>query len=474
VQIVADEDGVIEADEKVYLFFGMGRGGDFYYALDVTNPESPQVLWKLDGDTLPGVGQTWSAPMPTRIDVGSAIQNPDKLVLVMGGGYEPDQDSVALTTDTIGNSIYIVDSVSGALLWHGSRDGTHKDFNLSGHSMSYSIPGRIRLVDVDGDGFTDRMYAGDMGGQVWRFDVDNGQPAASLVNGGVIASLGGAATPAAEHTRRFYNAPDVAFINARDQSFTHIGIGSGHRGHPLDLTVEDNFYALRDYALTPLTQAQFDARAVIGHTDLTLVDFSNNVPSTGPGWRLPLDIGGWNGEKVLAEARTFANQVIFSTFQPSATILDSCMPQLGRNRTYAMSVYNGTPVLNLDGSADDEPLTTSDLFVEASGGILPVAQVLFLDNDSNGDGLPDVEADTDLDGIDDSVDDDADGDGTPDGEEDRDGDGVRNDMDDDDDNDGILDVDETSGGLVCVGLRCFVGVLDNDPIRAFWSQESVD
>ena len=274
--------------------------------------------------------------------------------------------------------------------------------------------------------------------------------------------------------RRFYNAPDVAFINAPDTSFIHIGIGSGHRGHPLDLTVEDNFYALRDYAGAPLTQAQFDARTVISHTDLTLVNVSNNVPSSGPGWRLELDIGGWNGEKVLAEARTFANQVIFSTFQPSTTIVDSCIPQLGTNRTYAMSVYNGTPVLNLDGSADGEPLTTSDLFVEAQGGILPVAQALFLDNDSDGDGLPDIEDDTDNDGIDDSADDDDNGNGIPDGEEDPDGDGVRNDQDDDDDNDGIPDVDETNGGIVCVGLRCFTGVLTNDPIRAFWSQESVD
>ena len=30
--MVADNDGVIETGEKVYLFFGMGRGGDFYYA----------------------------------------------------------------------------------------------------------------------------------------------------------------------------------------------------------------------------------------------------------------------------------------------------------------------------------------------------------------------------------------------------------------------------------------------------------
>ncbi len=471
VQIVADSDGLIEPGEKVYLFFGAGRGGQFYYALDVSNPESPQFLWKLDGDTLPGLGYTMSAPMPTRIDVADApanADNPDQLVLVLGGGYELDQDNSALTTDTTGNSIYIVDSESGALLWHGSYDGTHKDFNLSGRSMNYSIPGRVRVVDMDGNGFADRLYAGDMGGQVWRFDITNGEPAASLINGGVIASLGGAANSGPTNVRRFYNAPDVAFINTPTGSFMHVGIGSGHRGHPLDLVVQDYFYALRDSA-APLTQTLFDTRPVIQHSELALVSGSSTVASTG-GWKFALDVGGWNGEKVLAEGRTFANQVIFSTFSPTVSAVDGCQPALGTNRTYVVSVYNGSPVLNLDGSADG----SDDLFVEAEGGILPAAQVLFLANDLNGDGIPDIEADTDQDGIPDSEEEDPDGDGIPYAEEDPDNDGIPNALDDDDDGDGILDADEDDGGIVCVGLRCFTGLLDNDPIRTFWAQESLD
>jgi type IV pilus assembly protein PilY1 len=511
IQMVADNDGIIEPGEKVYLFFGMGRGGDFYYGLDVTDPLSPQLLWKLDSGTLPGLGQTWSSPMPTRIDVAGATQNADKLVLVLGGGYEPDQDNANLTTDIIGNSIYIVDSVSGALLWHGSRDGVHKDFNVSGRSMDYSIPARIRVIDIDGDGFADRMYAGDMGGQVWRFDITNGQSAANLVVGAVIAQLGGApsVSPNPEDVRRFYNAPDVAFISTRDQNFIHVGIGSGHRGHPLSTSVEDSFYALRDYAIGARTQAQLDGLTLIEHDDLVPVTGVNtSVASNAPGWRIDLSIGGWNGEKVLAEARTFANQVIFSTFQPSTTV-STCEPQLGTNRTYAMSVYNGNPVMNLDSSADPTTLTMSDVFVEAEGGILSAAQALFVDRDSDGDGIPDAEDDSDGDGLSDANDDDDNGDGVPDDMEDPDGDGVPNYMDgdddgdgmpddvdseprrpnanedpdgdgipnyldDDDDGDGVLDVDDDNDDVVCVALRCFSGVMRNDPIRTFWAQDSVD
>jgi type IV pilus assembly protein PilY1 len=473
IQMVADNDGVIGAGEKVYLFFGMGRGGDFYYGLDVTDPLAPQLLWRRDGATLPGLGQTWSSPMPTRMDIQGAPYDPanvDKLVLVMGGGYEPDQDNNALSTDTIGNSIYIVDSMNGNLLWHGSRDGVHKDFNVVGRAMDYSIPSRIRVVDIDGNGFADRLYAGDMGGQVWRFDVSNGQSAANVIAGGVIAQLGGApnAAPALVDTRRFYNTPDVAFINTREGNFIHVGIGSGHRGHPLSTSVRDRFYALRDYATAPQTQAQFDARPLI--TDGALVPVTTVNPTVawgGPGWRIDLGIGGWNGEKVLSEARTFENQVFFSTFQPSTTVA-TCQPQLGTNRTYAMSVYNGAPVMNLDSSADPSTLTMSDLFVQSQGGILSAAQALFVANDANNDGIPDVEQDTDGDGIPDADDPDANGNGIPDAMEDADGDGIPNYLDPDWGGNSGDDV------VVCVALRCFTGVMTNDPIRTFWSQESVD
>jgi hypothetical protein len=301
----------------------------------------------------------------------------------------------------------------------------------------------------------------------------------------------------------------VAFISTRDQNFIHVGIGSGHRGHPLSTSVEDSFYALRDYAIGARTQAQLDGLTLIEHDDLVPVTGVNtSVASNAPGWRIDLSIGGWNGEKVLAEARTFANQVIFSTFQPSTTV-STCEPQLGTNRTYAMSVYNGNPVMNLDSSADPTTLTMSDVFVEAEGGILSAAQALFVDRDSDGDGVPDAEDDSDGDGLSDANDADDNGDGVPDdmedpdgdgvpnymdgdddgdgmpddvdseprrpnANEDPDGDGIANSLDDDDDGDGVLDVDDDNDDVVCVALRCFSGVMRNDPIRTFWAQDSVD
>jgi type IV pilus assembly protein PilY1 len=433
----------------------MRRGGDFYYGLDVTNPSDPQLLWRLDGANLPGAGQSWAAPVPTRIDIQGAAQNADKLVLVIGGGYEPDQDDPSASTDGVGNSIYIVDSITGALLWHGSNTGLHKNFNVAGRAMDYSIPADVKVIDLDGDRLADRLYAADMGGQIWRLDITNGQPASSLIAGGVIAQLGGAplASAPASAVRRFYYAPDVAMVSTKDYNFIHIGIGSGHRARPTSLATEDRFYALRDYGVGTKTQAQFDAATPI--TDASLVPVTSvntDVPNGSPGWRLDLNAGGWLGEKVLAESRTFDYEVMFTTFRPN-TSPSSCEPQLGTNRLYRMSLFNGKPVNNLDGIGDDDALTMTDLYTESQGGILSTPQVIFLDGDADGDGIPDGE------------DPDDDNDGTLDGQ------------DDDSDGDGIPNADDTNrrGGAVnCVGFVCFPAGFGNTPVRAFWNQENVD
>ena len=104
--MVADNDGVIETGENVYLFFGMGRGGDFYYALDVSDRTRRQLKWRIDGATLTGSARRGRRRRPPKsTSTASSIWR-----VVIGGGYEADQDSANLTTDTIGNSIYIVDS----------------------------------------------------------------------------------------------------------------------------------------------------------------------------------------------------------------------------------------------------------------------------------------------------------------------------------------------------------------------------
>ena len=424
--VQADGDGVIEPDagERAYLFFGMRRGGSSYYGLDVSRPDSPQVLWRLDHTELPRLGQSWSTPVPTRMRIQGARQNAQSLALVFGGGYDPSQDRYDGSTDLQGNALFIIDALNGNLLWRAGPGGP--DFNAE--DMQYSIPADVRVIDLDIDGFADRLYAADMGGQIWRFDVFNGRPPASLISGGVIARLGGApaAAPAASESRRFYYAPDVALAGRGAQRFIHIGIGSGHRARPNSLATQDRFFALRDHVVfESLTQAEYETLTPV--PDGALVDITDNlqqsIPFGSPGWRLDLDEGGWRGEKVLAESRSFNNRIFFTTFTPAAGAqgsVDNCQPAPGTNRLYVVNLFNGDPVRNFDRLGDDSQLTEADRSTEVPGSIAGEAVFLFPPADD-----PDCAG-----------------------------------------------AECSPPPLACVGLTCLPSGFDNAPVRTYWRQET--
>ena len=145
-------------------------------------------------------------------------------VLVFGGGYDPDEDTVGYVEDNVGVGVYMVDALNGNLLW---RAGPDDGANLRLTDMKHAIPGDVRVIDLTGDGYADRMYAADMGGRVWRFDIHNGQDRDNLVTGGVFASLGNAhlATHPAATTRRFYSAPDVSFLSSGGRTWINVALG---------------------------------------------------------------------------------------------------------------------------------------------------------------------------------------------------------------------------------------------------------
>jgi Tfp pilus assembly protein, tip-associated adhesin PilY1 len=415
----ANNNGIVDGTDKVYVYFGMGRGGESYFALDVTDRSDPQLLWHKGsaneiqadgtaipaGDQLPGLAQTWSTPLITNVNIGGTV----RLVAIFAGGYDPSQDNITYNTDDIGNRIFMLDAVTGALLWRAGpdTDGTAQlkiPSNIgAARAMNNSIPGDVRVIDMNGDRLADRMYAADTGGRVWRFDIQNGQPAATLVRGGVFASLGRAGGTGTDPTdaRRFYYAPDVSMMKTSDGSvFLNLAIGSGFRGHPLDTTIHDRFYGLRDrQPFARPTQAEYNAFAYITDTDTNLVDVTTTITPTmttsSLGWKLDLSDPTWQGEKVLAEATTFASTVIFTTYLPQAGDVvegsNACIARQGRNRIYAVSAKDGSPVVNRDNSADAEGNVsdvgdeTSDRYGDLNqGGIAPEAVILFVPGDEEG------------------------------------------------------------------------------------------
>lgn len=383
-----DQDGVIEPgdDDFVYLIFGMRRGGNAYYALDVTNRNSPKVLWRTSA---PEFGQTWSKPTVARVDINDPGLNDDKAVVVVGGGYDNAHDTLPnpATADAQGAGVFFLDLESGAVLW---RAGADSDANLelpgtTEPGLTRSIPSQVRVIDLNGDSLADRMYAADMGGQILRFDITNGNQPDDLVTGGVIAQLGAEGNSPASFvdTRRFYNTPDVSLFNdnVQNRRFIAISIGSGYRAHPLDDTNADRFYSIRDRAVfNSLTQDQYNDFTPI--TEADLVEVSGQVGTTiGPddaGWMLTLP----DNQKVLSTSATFNNEIFFVAFSAATEEAQSCEAGLGKNFLYRIAVANGDPIADLDGEL---PENVDDLRVEtlSQGGIAPSPTFLFPSPDAD-------------------------------------------------------------------------------------------
>jgi type IV pilus assembly protein PilY1 len=367
-----NQNGLVDGDDYVYLFFGMRGGGNRYYSLDVTDRTKPKLLWNIGAAELPGVGQTWSPPVVTRVNVSSGNTDTEKFVLIFGGGYDTTQESQAYSTDTVGNRIYMVEAKTGTLLWSaggpGSAPAPDLLFDASGKEMNNSIPGRITVIDTNGDQFADRLYAADMGGRVWRFDIFNGERRDKLVTGGIIATLGAGGispAPAASENRRFYNAPDVALVQFRGiEPYYNIAIGSGYRGHPLDTTTVERFYSVRDKApYAQLSQTEYNAITPVKDGDL--VDITSDpagttVTTAAKGWKLTMS-GNGPGEKILAESTTVNNVILFTSFEPdSLGGAGPCYPST-TNRAYAVTAFAGKPALDFN---DDKTTDNNDLFTD--------------------------------------------------------------------------------------------------------------
>jgi type IV pilus assembly protein PilY1 len=349
-----DGDGAVEPadNDRVFLYFSQGRGGENYFALDVTDKLNPKFLWSLNGATeLSGiVEQSWSTPTVGRVLVGDGSkQNLQKLVLFFGGGYDSNENRRANTSsgNAHGNALFMVDAVNGTVLWHQTRTASGPFAN-----MTHPIPSNVTVLDTNEDGWTDRIYVGDLAGQLWRLDITNGNTGNFetgnevnvLASGGVIASIGGKISARIEDDRRFYFAPDVAKVVVHGgSSYYSVSAGTGELVLPrTNAATEDRFYSLRDYHLEAMTQAQYNGNAPVTdageNSGLASINTASQAnPSARPrGWKLVLQ----TGEKVLAKSITVDRTVVFTTYLPAQTN-NNCSAALGSGRAYTIDIDKG-------------------------------------------------------------------------------------------------------------------------------------
>jgi len=145
------------------LVGGLGNGGRTLYALDITDPSvfasvegnpSRLFLWEFSH---PRLGLTFGQPSIVRLHSG-------QWAAMAGNGYNSTGESA---------SLFLIDIQSGKIITNGPIETNATPSNgATSNGLSEAFP-----VDVDGDFIVDYAYAGDLYGNVWRFDLTSKTPA---------------------------------------------------------------------------------------------------------------------------------------------------------------------------------------------------------------------------------------------------------------------------------------------------------
>ena len=319
-----NQDGIIDATagDRVLVVYGSERAGG-YFAFDVTARTAPLLLWHADRARLPALGAPQSAPALARLRNAVSAANPAGLVAVVSGGA----GGGARAGTGAGNALYVLDALDGTLLFAAGGEGSGATERLE--AMTHAISAGVRALDLDGDGYADRLYAADTAGQVWRFDIEAEAPRGALAHGRVFAALGATPGHAAAAGSGFYHAPDAALATAHGQRFLTLSLASGDAAAPS--TAREALYVLRDYDLA-LGGAVPPAAAALTAGDLADARAPRERGASA-GWRLLLDAG----ERASGAARTFAGHV----YQLAARAGTSGCERGPAPRLYVLDVASG-------------------------------------------------------------------------------------------------------------------------------------
>lgn len=321
-----------------WVYGGLRMGGRSYYALDLSDIDNPKIKFHIDpasapaGSPLSFMGQSWSKPTlgfvnwegdyfnPTTNTTERAVKR--RLVMFVGGGYDMGYETRTYNqTNGTGGGVYMFDAHNGELLWWGSSHAntstTAKYTNNA--NLKYSVVSNISTFDRNNDGLVDNLIFGDLGGQVFRVDLDNSGSATPtnrvvrLYNGHQAGGL----------SPRFYESPSLS-AHKQDGvagTFGVISVASGNRSSPLAEGAEsakDMLVVLYDHDVLKgiaTTDAPTDNLTDFTGKDMNVA--SNEVKATAgvQGWKYYLSATAGK-LKGYGSPRVVDNFLFLTTYTP--------------------------------------------------------------------------------------------------------------------------------------------------------------
>ena len=314
---------------RTLLVGGLGLGGRGVYALDVTDPGAASqahpertVLWEFDADTPAGgsynpadLGYTYGQPAIARLANGRWA------VLVPNGYFadcsKPDQpaDCEAVGTPPGYSALFVLDAQTGAVM---AELKTPPIDGIQSHGLGTPV-----LGDYDNDQVDDVAFAGDLAGNLWRFDLSAANPADWNVGLAYRAAAQGA-QPVTVMPRLF---PDPATNRFMVVFGTGKYLGEGDK---TDRAVQ-SIYGIRDRldsAGKPATVLQDSLQQQVlsehavtdpasGESASLRSLTSNPLSMQAGGWRIDLDVAAGERVVVTPTALFTTNTVVISTLIPN-------------------------------------------------------------------------------------------------------------------------------------------------------------
>ena len=339
------------------LVAGLGAGGKGLYALDITDPSqfsesnaASIALWEFTDSTDSDMGVALSRPTIAKLNNGV-------YAAIFGNGYN--------NTGTGQAALYIVNVQTGALI--------KKISTLAGTTASPNGLSTPVVIDRDGNRTVDTVYAGDLQGNLWKFDLSDTNPANWKI------SYGTATAPAPLFTAKdsygnpqpITSTPDVG-AHPNGGYLVYFGTGMYLQLSDITNTQSQTVYAIWDNGAT-VSASSLLQQTVLGTT--TVSPNSYRVISTNPinwatnkGWYINLPT---SGERVVTDPFLRNGRLIFTSTIPSS---QQC--------TYGGSSWlmeldyltGGAPGVTVFDVNNDGTVTTADTVQWQSAAVNPGGQ----------------------------------------------------------------------------------------------------
>ena len=389
------------------LMGGERNGGTSYYAAGLTNPANvnstyPDPLWSFTDATTPPtagtMGNTWSKPLLSYVCLpnpnysatagGTGVcgnnPNPSPSPLVapqyvktyagfMGGGYSSNN-----STGQAVYSLYIepnpVNTGSTASPNYVDEQELWKFDSSNDTNMTYSIPSNISPV-LSGDFGLQAFYVGDLGGQMWAFNIPYETPPSFWTGCRVFDSDASTTSPL-----NIFFPPAITY-DTSGNLWLYFGTGDRENLTSVNTTRDNEFIGLNTIG----TQGVGECAAAGPYNETNLTNETGTsgigtIPSTSDGWYIKLS----PGEKVVGSPLVYDQVVYFTTYTPSATT-NAC--GYGTAKLYAVYYLNGGGMITTSNDTttiSNGTTTIGNLIVTTSTGAILTQKILSISNNTSG------------------------------------------------------------------------------------------